>query len=341
MEGIPRPRRRYRPLWGILIGFGLLMGCAGREPPPSLTPTAGVPSLETLPGLTVAPPSPTPTLPSATPTPTWPPTPLPTSTPTPCAGPVCVEAGHFVLDWPVEPPEPAVMAYYAFGGTARGRRDPHRGLDLPAAFGTPVRAAAGGEVVFAGADAAQPLAYWPNYYGQAVVIRHTFPGLRQPVYTLYGHLETLAVQVGQTVNPGDTLGTVGSRGVATGPHLHLEVRWGENSYDAVQNPALWLKPLPGRGALALRIADPQGQPLYLTNVTLEALEGQAPTLYLETYADPALRGDPQWHENQAVVNLPEGPYRLAVVALGCPHELRLTVEAGRLTVVNWTLTPCP
>ena len=322
----------------------LLLALAACSPVPSSTPT--VRPVAT----TTASPAPTVTLtpPGATATPEASPTlapPTATPTPTPCNATVCVLPGHFVLDWPVAPPDVAILAYYPFGGTARGRRDPHHGLDLPAEQGTPVLAPAAGEVVFAGADDAQPLlAPWPNYYGQAVVLRHTFPGVAQPVFTLYGHLETVSVQVGQRVQPGDLLGTVGQRGVAIGPHLHLEVRLGANAYEAVQNPLLWLRPPEGQGVVAWRITSPQGTPLYFNGVDEpvtvvgEALD--AP-LYLETYADPDLPGDPQWHETQALGNLPAGEYRLQAVALGCPHELPFPIKAGQVTVVQWRLTPCP
>lgn len=333
-------------LWWAVFGAGLLAACSAPSSlPPALSspsrPTRSVvsPSSTWRPAPTASP-SPAPPTPSPTPPPTL------TPTPTPCADAVCVLPGHFVLAWPVPPPEAATLAYYPFGGTARGRRDPHHGADLPAAQGTPVRAPAPGEVVFAGADDAQHrLAPWPNYYGQAVVLRHTFPGLAQPVFTLFGHLDTVAVAVGQRVAQGDLIGTVGSRGVAVGPHLHLEVRLGRNDYDAVQNPLLWLRPPEGTGVVAWRITDPQGNALYFDGVAsavaVVPADGSAPSLYLETYADPHLTGDPRWHETQALGNLPAGAYRLQVVALGCPHEMDFAVQPGRLTLIRWRLASCP
>lgn len=330
--------RRLVPLGWAVFGVLVLASCRG---PITLTSLPPSPALR--PTLTASPlPSPLP--PSPTPPPELP-TPTPTSVP--CAGPVCVLPGHFMLAWPVPPPDAATLAYYPFGGTARGRRAPHHGLDLPAAQGDPVLAPAPGEVVFAGPDNAPEhlLAPWPNYYGQAVVLRHTFPGLPQPVFTLFGHLETITVTVGQQVAQGDLIGTVGSRGVAMGPHLHLEVRLGQNTYDAVQNPLLWLRPPEGMGVVAWRITTPQGNPIYFNGtssaVSMASADASSAPLYLETYADPNLTGDPQWHETQALGNLPAGSYRLQVVALGCPHELLLTVEPARLTVVHWRLLPCP
>lgn len=87
---------------------------------------------------------------------------------------------------------------------------PHHGVDIAAAWGTPVLAAAAGTVVYAG---------WFGGYGKLVVVDHG-GGLA----TLYGHLSSIRVSVGQTVGPGEVLGNVGSTGYSTGPHLHFEVR---------------------------------------------------------------------------------------------------------------------
>lgn len=104
----------------------------------------------------------------------------------------------------------------------------HGGLDIGAAEGTPIGAAAPGRVVFAG-----PLAI----RGNTVVIDH---GLG--VLTYYFHQSRLAVTVGQSVNTGDLLGYVGSTGLSTGPHLHWEVRVGGTPV----NPWQWLQSDPLR-----------------------------------------------------------------------------------------------
>lgn len=90
---------------------------------------------------------------------------------------------------------------------------PHKGIDLGAAKGTPVRAAADGVVIAAGA-----LAENDGRYGIAVIIDH---GGRQ---SLYAHLDSVAVKAGERVAAGRTIGAVGETGLATGPHLHFEVR---------------------------------------------------------------------------------------------------------------------
>jgi murein DD-endopeptidase MepM/ murein hydrolase activator NlpD len=87
---------------------------------------------------------------------------------------------------------------------------PHLGVDLAVPAGTPVIAAADGRVA---------LAEGLRVRGNAVVIDH---GLG--VYTAYYHLSQIRVQPGQEVRAGDLLGLAGSTGLATGPHLHWELR---------------------------------------------------------------------------------------------------------------------
>jgi murein DD-endopeptidase MepM/ murein hydrolase activator NlpD len=89
-------------------------------------------------------------------------------------------------------------------------RSQHAGVDFGARRGTPVHAPARGKVVLA-----EPL----FFSGRTVVLDH---GLG--LFSLYGHLHTSAVRVGQVVEPGARLGSVGATGRATGPHLHWAVR---------------------------------------------------------------------------------------------------------------------
>jgi murein DD-endopeptidase MepM/ murein hydrolase activator NlpD len=85
----------------------------------------------------------------------------------------------------------------------------HAGVDLGAAWGTPIVAAADGRVVSAG---------WRGGYGQAVQIAHT-----GGIDTLYGHMSRIAAYAGEMVRRGEVIGYVGSTGLSTGPHLHFEV----------------------------------------------------------------------------------------------------------------------
>jgi murein DD-endopeptidase MepM/ murein hydrolase activator NlpD len=96
--------------------------------------------------------------------------------------------------------------------------DFHAGIDLAAREGTPVVAAGGGRVVFAGSFPLRRNTRWWRY-GKVVVLSHN--GL---YLTVYGHLQTITVRRGQQLQRGDRLGTVGDTGWSTSPHLHYEVR---------------------------------------------------------------------------------------------------------------------
>ncbi|ADL08953.1 M23 family metallopeptidase [Thermosediminibacter oceani] len=98
----------------------------------------------------------------------------------------------------------------------------HTGLDIANGTGTPVRAANVGTVTFAG---------WNGGYGKLVIVNHG-GGFE----TYYAHLNTISVSVGERVEKGEVLGTVGSTGRTTGPHLHFEVRVNGTP----KNPLLYL-----------------------------------------------------------------------------------------------------
>ncbi len=101
-------------------------------------------------------------------------------------------------------------------------REMHPGIDIRAAYGTPVAAAGDGDVVFAGRD--------PGY-GGLVIVDHG-NGLE----SLYAHLSGIYVRDGDRVRRGQSVGAVGASGRATGAHLHYEVRLGK----APVNPAKYL-----------------------------------------------------------------------------------------------------
>lgn len=87
----------------------------------------------------------------------------------------------------------------------------HTGLDIAADEGTPVFAAAGGEVVYA-ADS-------DGGYGQLVILKHD-----ENWATVYAHLSAILIDEGEKVMQGAAIAEVGSTGRSTGPHLHFEIR---------------------------------------------------------------------------------------------------------------------
>jgi murein DD-endopeptidase MepM/ murein hydrolase activator NlpD len=86
----------------------------------------------------------------------------------------------------------------------------HDGIDLAAPIGAPIRAIAKGQVMYADPHGG---------YGKYIVVRHD-----DGFTSHYGHCDKLDVRLGQTVAAGEIIGTVGSSGVSTGPHLHFEIR---------------------------------------------------------------------------------------------------------------------
>jgi murein DD-endopeptidase MepM/ murein hydrolase activator NlpD len=100
-------------------------------------------------------------------------------------------------------------------------RQPHRGIDIAAPSGTPVRAMAGGTVSLAAPDM--------FFTGRTVVIDHGH-GLS----SIYAHLHEIDVKPGETVEAGRIIGQVGQTGRASGAHLH----WGVSLFDAFLDPAL-------------------------------------------------------------------------------------------------------
>jgi murein DD-endopeptidase MepM/ murein hydrolase activator NlpD len=86
----------------------------------------------------------------------------------------------------------------------------HTGMDMPRPYGTPVKCAREGRVIFTG---------WEGGYGLLVTIRHS-----DGMTTRYGHLSKILVNPGDWIHQKQVIGNVGSTGLSTGPHLHFEVR---------------------------------------------------------------------------------------------------------------------
>ncbi|MDX1919902.1 MAG: peptidoglycan DD-metalloendopeptidase family protein [Candidatus Caenarcaniphilales bacterium] len=86
----------------------------------------------------------------------------------------------------------------------------HSGVDLGAHYGTPIKASNGGLIIYSG---------WYSGYGKTVIVSHG-----SGKSTLYAHMERVAVNNGEKVAQGQTVGYVGSTGYSTGPHLHFEYR---------------------------------------------------------------------------------------------------------------------
>lgn len=116
---------------------------------------------------------------------------------------------RITLVWPVQGP-----VISTFGRRSRGW---HAGIDITAEVGSQIYAAAPGTVVYSG---------WIRAYGQVVKIEHS-----NGFITLYAHNQKNLVEVGEDVEAGQLIATVGRSGHVTGPHVHFEVRRDGKAYD--------------------------------------------------------------------------------------------------------------
>ena len=125
--------------------------------------------------------------------------------------------------WPVVGGHNYVSQYYWYG---------HRALDIAAAYGSSVVAAASGTVVYAG---------WMSYTMGGNVI---WVSDGSNLYTTYNHLSYVGVVAGQTISAGQAIGRIGLTGITTGPHLHFEVwigyPWANHTNGNAVNPCAYL-----------------------------------------------------------------------------------------------------
>lgn len=120
-----------------------------------------------------------------------------------------VSLGTGVMIWPV--PNARITSYFGWRmHPILKKRKYHSGLDLAVAYGTPIKAADNGVIIFSGRN---------GDYGNMIALDHG-----SNITTVYAHCSSLLAKVGQKVSKGEIIAKVGSTGLSTGPHLHFEVR---------------------------------------------------------------------------------------------------------------------
>jgi murein DD-endopeptidase MepM/ murein hydrolase activator NlpD len=252
---------------------------------------------------TVAPgPQPTEPGPTATPEPTY----------TPPAQPETPKWDHYWLYRPV--PEGSTVwtdKVYPYGSTRGGELRVHHGVEFNVPTGTSVLAAGNGTVVTAGADDVETVGAEISFYGNVVVIRHDIGLGDKPLFTLYGHLSEILVEVGDNVNAQDVIALSGASGVAEGPHVHFEVRLGANDYASTRNPLLWLYPFPDRGVVAGMVTYADGSPAPNVPLNLRRIDAPSPYAATTSYADDSVNPDDHWGENFAFDDIYAGYYELS------------------------------
>ena len=342
--GLRRKHSRHLPNW-IRLGLVLFLavGCAAQA-------DADVPllTLAVLPTASATP------IPSPTPVFTPSPTPLPTLQ-GPQEGLLVTPQGdnyaptelalreHYWLDWPAPG---RILSTYPYGGRWPGGAWIHRGVDINVAIGDPVVSVAPGVVLEAGSNLVDINGRMSDAYGIHVFMQldQTFDGW--PIYILYAHFSRVVVEAGDHVEGGQLLGLAGETGFTTGPHVHLEVRIGENDPSHTRNPELWLKPRDGRGTLAGRLVNPAGE--YINERPIGLYRDNELIRWTRTYASSVVNPDEGWGENFVFWEVPPGQYTVRATLRTETHLGSAEVVAGRTTLVTFmtlglpvVLTPSP
>ncbi len=244
---------------GALLAGSVQIGAATASAAPLHLPDVGnirlqLPAGEFLPGINVpalsdaaqqawTPPSaeqwtPAPKLLAPAPAPAPQPAPMPAPLPAPAPEPVPAPApapapeaapAPAPMPAPVIAPPPRALFVQPVSGVLTSSYGPrwgthHNGIDIGANLGTPIFSAADGVVINAGPASG---------FGQWVRVQHDDGSI-----TVYGHVDTFTVDVGDRVVAGQQIATVGNRGQSTGPHLHFET-WDPDGYQV--DPQIWLR----------------------------------------------------------------------------------------------------
>jgi murein DD-endopeptidase MepM/ murein hydrolase activator NlpD len=236
---------------------------------------------------------------------------------------------HFYFTRPISADEVNwPLARYRYGGLLYST--PHTGIDIPAPKGTPILAAGPGTVIWAGYGLYFLQEQYQDPYGIAVAIKHDFGYKGQALYTIYGHMDRTLVYRGQHVEAGEQIGIVGETGNVSGPHLHFEVRVGDNTFFVSRNPELWISPPQGWGVLVGRLSNGEGRPIFQQTVNLQHEETMR-NFFVISYAEGTVNSDPYYKENLVLGDLPAGWYSIFINYQDVGYKSRLKIEPGMVT----------
>ena len=256
---------------------------------------------------------------------------------------VANRAAHFWLSKPLPGGGRLLINQtYPYGYDGNGRYLLHNGIDVAEELGTPVLAVADGTVVVAQSDFNALYGWRCDWYGELVVIELDETWLGQPMYALYGHVLNINVEVGQRVTRGEPVAEVGFGGAALVPHLHFELRIGENSFESTRNPMLWIAPGSSRGVIAGRITDPDGRPWQGVVVTLIGPDGEDTLINTFSYLDDPrnlINPDELMAENFVFSDLLPGEYVLYAKLQEVEYRVPVTVTAGELSFADIITEP--
>ncbi len=232
--------------------------------------------------------------------------------------------------------------YYPFGTNGRSQYLWHHGIDIQNPHGTHIVAIGNGTVVHARPDTEKLLGPWPDFFGQAVMLRHNQEWAGLPVYSLYGHVSKFLVEEGEQVTTGQPIAEVGQLGVALGPHLHLEIRVGGDEYLDTRNPDFWVRPDRGFGVIAGRVIDYQNYFVPQQLVTLH--RATDPSRFWRqtfTYPDGEFLFDEQYGETFTFSDIPAGRYLLKTFFDGrqLTHPITVTNRTTSFALLQQELPP--
>ena len=223
--------------------------------------------------------------------------------------------------WPVED--------YRYGGSFF-EDIVHTGMDIKIPVGTPVIAAGPGKVTWSGYGLFSGRYDPDDPYGNAVMIRHDFGYKGQRLYTVYAHLDSVAVEQDQYVETGDLLGMSGKTGEASGPHLHFEVRLDVNGFFSTRNPELWLVPPQGFGVLAGRVMNTGGRKTEGQLVIVRPV-GSEQFWRANSYHYGYVYPDDYYQENLVISDLPAGKYEISINYLSRIYRREIEIYPGLVT----------
>ncbi len=248
---------------------------------------------------------------------------------------------HFYFSRPIASRDVKLpLSNYRYGNVFFGEHV-HTGMDITSDMRKPILAAGDGKVAWAGYGLYRGGVRLDDPYGKSVVIRHSFGYQGEPLFTVYAHLDEITIQEGDVVAAGDQIGLVGDTGHTTGPHLHFEVRVGENDYFATRNPALWLAPPQGWGVLVGRIESSYGrllenQSIYLhSRLDVENEEEEDEVWIANSYTVNGINSDPYYQENFVLGDLPAGYYRVNIPYVWTVFTKIIEIRPGEVTYITF------
>lgn len=254
---------------------------------------------------------------------------------------------HYWLTRPIDSNANNIgLGYYSYGSDGPEFDNPyrvHHGIDIPNPVGEAVRAAGSGTVVWTADGRQDDALMFQNSpsYGNVIMIQHDFGYRGKAIYTLYAHLSASLVQIGQNVKAGQVIGQVGDSGRVTGPHLHFEVRMGEDRYRATYNPVLWTVPHVGTGVIAGTVLDSFDILVQDAEVTIRnqsnGLIQSITTTYIQAGSSFDVNPDPVWQENFVVSDIPTGRYDVIAIIDGSRVVRQVNVIEGTTTFVELKL----